>query len=104
MNAWVNHGGGMALLRELYKQYNVVNFPCGATGTQMGGWFLHEIKSVEDLKGLKFRCSAFAGAVLSRLGVVPQQIAGGDIYPSLEKRSEEHTSELQSLMRISYAV
>src|SRR3546814_11619745 len=48
-------------------------------------WFRHEIKSVEDLKGLKFRCSAFAGAVLSRLGVVPQQIAGGDIYPSLEK-------------------
>src|SRR3546814_160010 len=51
----------------------------------MGGLFRHEIKSVEDLKGLKFRCSAFAGAVLSRLGVVPQQIAGGDIYPSLEK-------------------
>ncbi|MFW7341554.1 TRAP transporter substrate-binding protein [Pollutimonas sp. H1-120] len=85
MNAWVNHGGGLALLRELYKQYNIVNFPCGATGTQMGGWFRNEIKSVEDLKGLKFRCSAFAGAVLSRLGVVPQQIAGGDIYPSLEK-------------------
>src|SRR3546814_16499323 len=74
MNAWVNHGCGMALLRELYKQYNVVNFPCGATGTQMGGWFRHEVKSVEDLKGLQFRCSAFAGAVLSRLGVVPSRL------------------------------
>lgn len=85
MNAWVHHGGGMALLREMYKAYNIVNFPCGYTGTQMGGWFRKEIKTVEDLKGLKFRCSAFAGQVLSRLGVVPQQIAGGDIYPSLEK-------------------
>ncbi|GAA5234546.1 ABC transporter substrate-binding protein [Verticiella sediminum] len=85
MNAWVMHGGGMELLREFFAEYNVVNFPCGYTGTQMGGWFRNEIKSVDDLKGLKFRVSAFAGAVLSRLGVVPQQIAGGDIYPALEK-------------------
>ncbi|NYT37708.1 twin-arginine translocation signal domain-containing protein [Allopusillimonas soli] len=85
MNAWVNHGGGMDLLRAMYKKYNIVNFPCGYTGTQMGGWFRKEIKTVADLDGLKFRCSAFAGEVLSRLGVVPQQIAGGDIYPSLEK-------------------
>jgi len=85
MNAWVLHGGGLDLLREFFAPYNVVNFPCGFTGTQMGGWFRNEIKSLEDLKGLKFRVSAFAGAVLSRLGVVPQQIAGGDIYPALEK-------------------
>ena len=85
MNAWMRHGDGLKLLREVFKKYNVVNFPCGYTGTQMGGWFRKEIKSVEDLKGLKFRVSAFAGAVLSRLGVVPQQIAGGDIYPALEK-------------------
>ncbi|ANN65513.1 TRAP transporter substrate-binding protein [Bordetella bronchialis] len=85
MNAWMRHGDGLKLLRELFKTYNIVNFPCGYTGTQMGGWFRNEIKSVDDLKGLKFRMSAFAGAVLSRLGVVPQQIAGGDIYPALEK-------------------
>ncbi|MBU4612390.1 TRAP transporter substrate-binding protein [Achromobacter sp. GG226] len=85
MNAWMTHGNGMSLMREFFKTYNIVNFPCGYTGTQMGGWFRNEIKSVEDLKGLKFRVSAFAGAVLSRLGVVPQQIAGGDIYPALEK-------------------
>jgi len=85
MNAWMRHGDGLKLLREVFKKYNIVNFPCGYTGTQMGGWFRKEIKSVDDLKGLKFRVSAFAGAVLSRLGVVPQQIAGGDIYPSLEK-------------------
>ncbi|MDX3907310.1 MAG: TRAP transporter substrate-binding protein [Pigmentiphaga sp.] len=85
MNAWMRHGDGLKLLRDVFKKYNVVNFPCGYTGTQMGGWFRNEIKSVDDLKGLKFRVSAFAGAVLSRLGVVPQQIAGGDIYPALEK-------------------
>ncbi|OZI44574.1 ABC transporter substrate-binding protein [Bordetella genomosp. 5] len=85
MNAWMRHGDGLKLTREMFKKYKIVNFPCGYTGTQMGGWFRNEIKTVDDLKGLKFRCSAFAGAVLSRLGVVPQQIAGGDIYPALEK-------------------
>jgi len=85
MNAWMRHGDGLSLLRSVFKTYNIVNFPCGYTGTQMGGWFRKEIRSVADLKGLKFRCSAIAGMVLSRLGVVPQQIAGGDIYSALEK-------------------
>ena len=85
INAWMRHVDGLKLLREAFKKYNIVNFPCGYTGTQMGGWFRNEIKSVDYLNGLKFRVSAFAGAVLSRLGVVPQQIAGGDIYPALEK-------------------
>ena len=51
----------------------------------MGGWFRKEIKTVDDLKGLKMRIGGFAGRVLQKLGVVPQQIAGGDIYPALEK-------------------
>ncbi|WP_431860757.1 TRAP transporter substrate-binding protein [Azospirillum sp.] len=84
-NAWIQQGGGMELLREFFKGYNVLNFPAGNTGTQMGGWFRKEIKTVADLSGLKFRVSGFAGQVLSKLGVVPQQIAGGDIYPALEK-------------------
>jgi TRAP-type mannitol/chloroaromatic compound transport system substrate-binding protein len=84
-NAWMYHGGGMELIREFYRDYNFVHFPAGNTGTQMGGWFRKEIRSLADLKGLKFRIGGFAGAVLQRLGVVPQQIAGGDIYPALEK-------------------
>ncbi|KAA0582731.1 TRAP transporter substrate-binding protein [Azospirillum sp. Sh1] len=84
-NAWIYNGGGMPLLREFFDGYGVVNFPAGNTGVQMGGWFRKEIKTVEDLKGLKFRIGGFAGQVLAKLGVVPQQIAGGDIYPSLEK-------------------
>ncbi len=85
LNAWLYRGGGLPLLRDFFREYNCVNFPAGNTGTQMGGWFRKEIKTVKDLKGLKFRVGGFAGAVLQKLGVVPQQIAGGDIYPALEK-------------------
>jgi TRAP-type mannitol/chloroaromatic compound transport system substrate-binding protein len=84
-NAWMYHGGGLELMREFYKDFNCMQFPAGNTGCQMGGWFRKEIKTVADLKGLKFRVGGFAGQVLTKLGVVPQQIAGGDIYPALEK-------------------
>ncbi|MGV8894260.1 MAG: TRAP transporter substrate-binding protein [Burkholderiaceae bacterium] len=83
--AWMLYGNGMKLTRELFDEYNIVNFIGGNSGTQMGGWFRKEIKTVADLNGLKFRVGGFAGRVLSKLGVVPQQIAGGDIYPALEK-------------------
>jgi len=85
MTAWMYEGNGMKLMREFYAKYNIVNFPGGNTGAQMGGWFRKEIKSVADLKGLKFRIGGFGGKVMERLGVVPQNIPGGDIYPALEK-------------------
>ena len=85
MNAWQIFGGGLELFREFYKGYNIHNIPAGNTGAQMGGWYRKEIKTVGDLKGLKMRIGGFAGKVMEKLGVVPQQIAGGDIYPSLEK-------------------
>ena len=84
-NAWMRHGGGLELMREFFKDYNCYNIPCGNTGAQMGGWFRKEIKTVADLKGLKMRMGGTAGLVLAKLGVVPQIIAGGDIYPALEK-------------------
>jgi TRAP-type mannitol/chloroaromatic compound transport system substrate-binding protein len=84
-NAWTYHGGGLELMREFFKDYNIINFPAGNTGAQMGGFFRKEIKTVADMKGLKMRIGGFAGAVLQKLGLVPQQIAGGDIYPALEK-------------------
>ncbi len=83
--AWWDQGGGKALTREFYKDYGIINFMGGNTGTQMGGWFRKEVKTVQDLNGLKMRIGGFAGRVMQRLGLVPQQIAGGDIYPSLEK-------------------
>ena len=83
--AWYDQGGGRELMRAFFKDYNIINFLGGNSGTQMGGWFRKEIKSAADLKGTKMRVAGFAGKVLERLGVVPQQLAGGDIYPALEK-------------------
>jgi TRAP-type mannitol/chloroaromatic compound transport system substrate-binding protein len=84
-NAWFYDGDGMKLMNEFAKKSNVYALVGGNTGAQMGGWFRKEIKTVEDLKGLKMRIGGWAGATLQKLGVVPQQIAGGDIYPALEK-------------------
>ena len=83
--AWLYFGGGHELINDFYKEYNFRSFVFGGTGCQMGGWFRKEIKTMDDMKGLKFRVGGFAGLILQRLGVVPQQIAGGDIYPALEK-------------------
>jgi len=82
---WFTLGGGKEVLNEFYKKYNCTALLAGNTGCQMGGWFRKEIKTVDDLKGLKFRIGGFAGRVLHKLGAVPQQIDGGDIYPALEK-------------------
>jgi TRAP-type mannitol/chloroaromatic compound transport system substrate-binding protein len=84
-NSWWYQGGGEQLGNEFFKKHSVVGFPAGNTGTQMGGWFRKEIKTVADLSGLKFRIGGIAGQVLQKVGVVPQQLAGGDIYPALEK-------------------
>jgi len=83
--SWQLHGGGMELLNEFLATYNCWGMPTGNTTCQMGGWFRKEIKSVEDIQGLKFRVGGFAGKILQKLGCVPQQLAGGDIYPALEK-------------------
>jgi TRAP-type mannitol/chloroaromatic compound transport system substrate-binding protein len=85
MTAWMYDGNGMKLMREFYAKYNIVNFPGGNTGAQMGGWFRKEIKSLKDIKGMKMRIGGFGGKVLERIGGVPQNIPGGDIYPALEK-------------------
>ena len=84
-SAWMYNGGGTELMNEFLSSYGVNNFLAGNTGTQMGGWFRKEISKPSDFDGLKMRIGGFGGAVISKLGAVPQQIAGGDIYPSLEK-------------------
>ena len=84
-NAWLYHGGGNDLLNEFYAKHGVTALPGGNTGTQMGGWFRKEIKTVQDIQGLKMRIAGLAGQVMAKLGAVPQQIPGGDIYPALER-------------------
>ena len=83
--AWLYDGGGLELMREVFRQYNIVQIPVGNVGVQMGGWFRKEIKSVADLKGLKFRIGGFGGTIMAKLGAVPQQIPAGEIYGALEK-------------------
>ena len=83
--AWLNFGGGRALVDELYDGFGVVAITAGNTGGQMFGWFRKELKTPKDLEGLKMRTAGFGGKVMAKLGVVAQQIAGGDIYPSLER-------------------
>ncbi|MDB5957819.1 TRAP transporter substrate-binding protein [Ramlibacter sp.] len=85
MTAWMVEANGLTLMREFYAKYNIINFPCGNTGAQMGGWYRKEVKTAADMKGLKFRIGGFAGRVIERMGGVPQNIPGGDIYPALEK-------------------
>ncbi len=90
-DAWLLRGEGGKLLDGLFADFGVYGMPMGNTGAQMGGWFRKEIKTVDDMKGLKFRIGGFAGNVIKRLGVVPQQLAPGDIYPALEKGALDAT-------------
>jgi TRAP-type mannitol/chloroaromatic compound transport system substrate-binding protein len=84
-NAWLSGNEGTEAWNEFFKKFGVNGLPLGNTGTQMGGWFRKEIKTVADLQGLKMRIGGIAGQVLAKLGVVPQQIAGGEIYQALER-------------------
>ncbi|MDM9557424.1 TRAP transporter substrate-binding protein [Bordetella petrii] len=83
--AWLLHGGGQALVDGLYAGFNALAIPCGNTGAQMGGWFRKEIKTPDDLKGLRIRTPGLLSMVYEKLGAIPQQVAGSDIYPALEK-------------------
>ncbi len=83
-NAWLYEGGGLEMLQEAYaSRFNIVQFPAGNSGVQMGGWFNQEISSVADLTGLKMRIPGFGGQVLERLGVTPQMLPVGEIFEAL---------------------
>jgi TRAP-type mannitol/chloroaromatic compound transport system substrate-binding protein len=84
-NAWMYYGGGIDLMNEFFAKSGMIAFPAANTGAQMGGWFRKELKSLADFNGLKFRIGGFGGSVLQKLGVVPQNIPAGDIYPALER-------------------
>lgn len=85
LTAWMYHGNGLKLTRDFYANYNIVNFPCGNSGVQMGGWFRKQINTPEDIRGLKIRIGGLPGKVIEKLGGIPQNIAGGEVYQALEK-------------------
>ena len=84
MNGWLYYGGGLELWRELYEPFDLIPFPCGNTGVQMGGWFNKEINSIEDLRGLKMRIPGLGGEVLRRAGGTPVTLPGSEIFTSLQ--------------------
>ena len=84
-NGWFYFGGGIQLMDEVYAKHGLYSFNGGNTTNQMGGWFKKEIKSVNDLKGLKMRIPGFAGKVLARVGASPVNIAPGELYTALER-------------------
>lgn len=83
-NAWLYHGGGLEAIQKVYADFNIINFPAGNTGAQMGGWFKKEIKSLADLKGLKMRIPGLGGEVMGKLGVNVQVLPGGEIFLALD--------------------
>jgi TRAP-type mannitol/chloroaromatic compound transport system substrate-binding protein len=85
--AWFQYGGGQELMDEVYADHNLVAFPGGNTGVQMGGWFRKEINNLDDLKNLKMRIPGFAGEVLAKLGATPVNIPPGELYTALERNT-----------------
>lgn len=82
--AWYYYGGGLQLMQKVYAKHGLYSFPAGNTGVQMGGWFKNEIKSLEDMKGLKMRIPGLAGDVMAKIGVKPVNIAAGELYTALQ--------------------
>jgi len=91
MSAWLYHGGGMELWKEVYEPFGLVPTAAGNTGVQMGGWFNKEINSVSDLEGLKMRIPGLGGEVLKRAGGTPVSLPGGEIFPSLQSGAIDAT-------------
>lgn len=91
MNAWLYNGGGLELWREVYAPFNLMPFPMGNTGVQMGGWFNKKIESLEDIKGLRMRIPGLGGKVLKSAGGNPVLMAGGEIYTALERGTIDAT-------------
>jgi TRAP-type mannitol/chloroaromatic compound transport system substrate-binding protein len=104
LNAWIHYGGGLELWRELYEPFNLVPFLCGNTGVQMGGWFNKEIRSVDDLKGLKMRIPGLGGEVLRRAGGTPVTLPGAEIFTSLQTGAIDATEWVGPYNDVSFGL
>ncbi|HUF73677.1 MAG TPA: TRAP transporter substrate-binding protein [Gammaproteobacteria bacterium] len=91
MNGWLYYGGGLELWREIYEPFNLMPFPAGNTGVQMGGWFNKRIDSIADLQGLKMRIPGVGGEVLKLAGGTPVTLAGSEIFTALQTGSIDAT-------------
>ena len=90
-DAWFYQGGGIEVMREVYSDFGIINFPMGSTGAQMGGWFREPVNTLADINGLRMRIPGLGGEIMARLGVNVQVLAGGDIFPALERGAIDAT-------------
>ena len=90
-SAWLHVGGGLDLIRGLLSDFNIISFPAGNTGAQMGGWFKKEVNALSEMKGLRMRIPGMGGQAMSKLGVSVQNIPGGEIYTALERGAIDAT-------------
>jgi TRAP-type mannitol/chloroaromatic compound transport system substrate-binding protein len=104
LDGWLYYGGGLELWRELYAPFNIVPFPCGNTGVQMGGWFNREINSVEDLQGLKMRIPGLGGEVIKRAGGTPVTMPGAEIFTSLQTGAIDATEWVGPYNDVSFGL
>jgi TRAP-type mannitol/chloroaromatic compound transport system substrate-binding protein len=104
LTGWLYYGGGLELWRELYAPFNLMPFPCGNTGVQMGGWFNKEINSLDDLKGLKMRIPGMGGEVLRRAGGTPVTMPGSEIFTSLQTGAIDATEWVGAYNDVSFGL
>lgn len=104
LDGWLYYGGGLELWRELYADFNIVPFPCGNTGVQMGGWFNREINTPDDLKGLKMRIPGLGGEVIRRAGATPITMPGSEIFTSLQTGAIDATEWVGAYNDIAFGL
>jgi TRAP-type mannitol/chloroaromatic compound transport system substrate-binding protein len=104
LNGWLYYGGGLELYRELYEPFDLVPFPTGNTGVQMGGWFNREIHSIDDLKGLKMRIPGLGGEVLRRAGGTPVTLPGAEVYTALQTGAIDATEWVGPYNDVAYGL
>jgi TRAP-type mannitol/chloroaromatic compound transport system substrate-binding protein len=103
-NGWFYYGGGLDLWREIYAPHNLVPFPAGNSGTQMGGWFNKEINGVADLKGLKMRIPGLGAEVLKLAGGTPQNTPGPEIFTALQTGTIDATEWVGPLNDLAFGL
>ena len=99
--AWMKYGGGRELMQELYAKYGIHPITCGLVSPEASGWFRNEIKTLDDLKGLKMRISGLGANVLQKLGVSTQLMQAGDIYQGLQLGTIDATEYSMPAMDLS---
>ena len=100
--AWFKFGNGEKLMNEIFGKHGLMFINAYCHGPETSGWFRTEIKSTDELNGLKMRFFGLGAKVMQKFGVSTQLLAGGDIYPALERGVIDATEFSMPVMDIKY--